>query len=112
MHTQHSESTGNYAHVFRWVRFEDRVTPYQYLQIDGSFNEFQELEYPCRMRGRDRGFISDCKGLILFTTVIKDGLDDNRFELLTLWNPAIRMSTTLSRPRIVVPLRKYCAYGF
>jgi F-box interacting protein len=112
MHTQHSESTGNYAHILRWIRLKDTVTPYQYLHIDGSFNEFQEIEYPCQMRGRNHGDVLDCKGLILLTTFIEDGLDDNRFELLTLWNPAIRMSMTLPRPRIDVPEGKHCVHGF
>jgi F-box interacting protein len=111
MHTQHSESTGNYAHILCWqLRFKDRATPYRLLHIDRSFNEFQELEYPCQMRRH--GVIHDCKGLILFTTVIRDGQDDNRFDLLTLWNPAIRMSMTLPRPRIDVPKGKHCIHGF
>jgi F-box interacting protein len=106
MHTQHSESTGNYAHIIRWHRYKDIETPYGLLHIDGSFNEFQELEYPCQMRGRCHGVVHDCKGLILFTT-------DNKSHIL--WNPAIRMSMTLPRPRIVVPVQaisKYCIYGF
>jgi F-box interacting protein len=65
------------------------------------------------MRCGDHQFVHDCKGLILFTTVNEVGPDDNRFEPLTLWNPAIRMSMTLPRPRINdVPEPKYCIHGF
>jgi len=110
MHTQHSESTGNYAHILRWLKYKDIATPYRLLHIDRSLNEFQELEYPFNYSCH--GVVHDCKGLVLFTTVIKVGLDDNRFDLLTLWNPAIRMSMTLPRPRIDVPVGKYCIYGF
>jgi len=110
MHTQHSESADNYTHLLHCSSYSKK--PYQLLQTDGSFNEFQELEYPCQMRGGDHRFVHDCKGLILFTTVIQDGLDGNRFERLTLWNPAIRMSMTLPRPRIDVPVPKYCIHGF
>jgi len=113
MHTQYSESTGNYAHILRWIRHKDIATPYRsrLLRIDRSLNEFQELEYPFNYSCY--GVVHDCKGLILFmSTVTKDGLDDNHFDVLTLWNPAIKMSMTLPQPRIDVPVDKYCIYGF
>jgi hypothetical protein len=90
MHTQHSESTSNYAHILHCSR--DYETPYKLLHIDGSFNEFQELGYPCQFRGYYQ--VLDCKGLILFRTF------DNESHIL--WNPVIRMCLTLPRPRVAV----------
>jgi F-box interacting protein len=102
MHAQHSESTGNYAQILHCRRYRNSETPYQLLNIDGSFSEFQELGYPCQNRGRYYKVL-DCKGLILFTT-------DNESHIL--WNPAIRMSMTLPRPRVDVPKGKHCVHGF
>jgi F-box interacting protein len=100
MHTQHSESTGNYTHILHCSR--DYETPYKLLHIDGSFNEFQQLGYPCQIR--DRYYkVLDCKGLILFTT-------DNESHIL--WNPVIKMSLTLPQPRIAAAENKYCVHGF
>jgi F-box interacting protein len=110
MHTQYSESTDNYAHLFHLYKYdrEAGVTQYQVHHIDGSFNEFQKLEYPYQIRGREYkfvyNFIHDCKGLLLFMTrMMKDEIDDHGFERLILWNPAIRMSITLPRPCIDEP---------
>jgi len=102
MHTQHSESTGNYAHILHCRRDRNSETPYKLLHIDGSFNEFQQLGYPCQIRGRYYEVL-DCKGLILFAT-------DNESHIL--WNPVIRMSLTLPRPRIAAAEKKYCVHGF
>ncbi|XP_059445492.1 F-box protein CPR1-like [Corylus avellana] len=116
MHTQYSESTDNYAHLLHWEEKNDKdgVIQYQLHHIDGSFNKFQKLEYPCQIRDREYSFALECKGLILFTmTMIKDEIDDHRFEPLILWNPAIRMSITLPRPCIDVPAnRGRCVHGF
>jgi hypothetical protein len=59
---------------------DDKVMHMQYQlhHIDGSFNEFQKLDYSCQIRGRDYRVVLDCKGLTLFMTIIKyedDGFD-------------------------------------
>jgi hypothetical protein len=38
--------------------------------------------------------VLDCRGLILFAPLVRK----NGLESLVLWNPAIRMSMTLSQP--------------
>jgi F-box interacting protein len=114
-HTQYSESTDNYAHLLHWQIVRDGVRQYQVHRIDGSFNEFQNLEYPYKIRGREYSSVLECKGLILFTTtMIKDEIDDHAhgFEPLILWNPAIRMSITLPRPCIDVPAGSLRVHGF
>jgi F-box interacting protein len=67
---------------------------YQLFHINDSFNEFQKLEYPCQIRGGGYLKVLDCKGLILFAPLVRK----NGLESLVLWNPAIRMSMTLSQP--------------
>ncbi|KAE8007949.1 hypothetical protein FH972_004503 [Carpinus fangiana] len=98
MHTHHSESTHNHArHLLHW--FADKGggvldMQYQLFQINDSFNEFQKLEYPCQIRGGGYLVVLDCKGLILFAPLVRK----NGLASLVLWNPAIRMSMTLSQP--------------
>jgi F-box interacting protein len=85
----------------------------QYLlfHINDSFsdNEFQKLEYPCQIRGGGFLNVLDCRGLILFAPLFRK----NGLKSLVLWNPAIRMSMTLSQPyKFDTTDREYHIYGF
>jgi F-box interacting protein len=85
----------------------------QYLlfHINDSFsdNGFQKLEYPCQIRGGDFLNVLDCRGLILFAPLFRK----NGLKSLVLWNPAIRMSMTLSQPyKFDTTDREYHIYGF
>jgi F-box interacting protein len=85
----------------------------QYLlfHINNSFSdsEFKKLEYPCQIRGGGFLNVLDCRGLILFAPLVrKNGLGS-----LVLWNPAIRMSMTLSQLyKFDTTDREYYIYGF
>jgi F-box interacting protein len=111
MHVQHGESADNYNHLLHCEGYKD----YQLLYTDASFSEFQELAYPCQMRGINYEVL-DCRGLILFVTTSRPtyGAGHDYLESqLILWNPAIRMSMTLPQAGIDVPnSNKYYAYGF
>jgi hypothetical protein len=117
MHTHHSESTHNHTqHLLHWYKYkEDGVMQkeYQLFHINDSFSEFQKIEYPRQIRGGGYRDVLDCKGLILFAPLVRK----NRLESLVLWNPAIRMSMTLSQPPYKFDgtdstHRKSLTYGF
>ena len=86
---------------------------YKLFHINDSFSEFQKIEYPCQIRGGGYLDVLDCKGLILFAPLVRK----NGLKPLVLWNPAIRMSMTLSQPPYKFDgtdsnHRKYLIYGF
>ena len=82
---------------------------YQLFHINDSFSEFQKLEYPCQIRGGGYLKVLACKGLILFAPSFRK----NGLKSLVLWNPAIRMSMTLSQPyKFYTTDREYHIYGF
>ncbi|XP_059446384.1 F-box/kelch-repeat protein At3g23880-like [Corylus avellana] len=113
MHAHHSESTHNHAHhlLHCYAYQEDGVMDMQYqlFHINDSFNEFQKLEYPCQISGGSYKVVLDCKRLLLFAPLVRK----NGLASLVLWNPAIRMSMTLSQPyKFDRTDRKYLIYGF
>ncbi|KAE8008676.1 hypothetical protein FH972_005168 [Carpinus fangiana] len=114
-HTQHSERIHNHAHhLLHYSRYKDGgVMQRQYLlfHINDSFSDsgFQKLEYPCQIRGGGFLNVLDCRGLILFAPLVRK----NGLESLVLWNPAIRMSMTLTQPyKFDTTDREYHIYGF
>ncbi|KAE8007948.1 hypothetical protein FH972_004502 [Carpinus fangiana] len=100
-HTNHNESTKNYAHLFtgQFSRIEndEEKKDLRCFQFDDSFREFQKLEFPSQFPSYEC-FVNalDCRGLILLIHPFL--FDGDCFESFTLWNPAIRMNLSLPRP--------------
>jgi F-box interacting protein len=116
-HTNHNESTKNYAHLFtgRFSRIEndEEKKDLRCFQFDDSFREFQKLEFPSQFPSYEC-FVNalDCRGLILLIHPFL--FDGDCFESFTLWNPAIRMNLSLPRPGndVGVPDQCYSVHGF
>jgi F-box interacting protein len=127
MHTNHNESTDNYAHLVQGCLYRDgneeeiECFRSKLHQFDNSFREFQKIEFPSQTRDGFLDVVLDCKGLLLLTTYLPSVwtvLNGYRFRRFILWNPAARLTMTLPTPCIDIPNSNYlyyyynCAHGF
>jgi F-box interacting protein len=115
MHTNHNESTDNYAHLvpgclYRTGNEEEIDFRCKLRQFDNYFRELQKIEFPSLTKAKCFDEVLDCKGLLLLTN--RFVYDGDRFEPLILWNPAARLTMTLPSPCIDIPNSNYFYYNY